>query len=557
MLDESPEDRPVPSKRSPWPNGARRLDGAIEWHPPRIAAGLLAKLHAATSWSEAAAVLGTTISEAIGASSPRVWMVDRTNRHLQQVDRGGETTPPAQAFDPHSAEWLLTPGVRRIHPEELTTDPLLRGLFGPISPGGFGLLLTTAPESVPATCIAWAIDESSPLPEWVGRVLSEFAVGVPSWWAMLAKCRDQSKRLEAMEKDRGVAMACRGLLHDLDNAIFPIRCRIDLLFSPLRSADEMRHLEAISASIDQLSQLGADLRSRLDRDGGPAEPANLSEWWDLNRDSIAASLPPHATLLGAVPETLPPVAMPESALTQVVVNLAANAGKAIGRDGAVVVAAREIEHRRVRITVSDNGSGMSEGTLDELRRTIRSRREAGLAAIGSGDGRRGFGLAMVEELVERSGGSLEIHSKSGQGTRVEIVVPIAWRGEASSRFAIVEVDDSRRRWVIAEMLRSAGVHILPREDPPEPSAGENGRHSRSDDDALATKSGSDATIWIADGPHADSPSLLEWLEGDERRMAIAIGEPSRPHARIRSIEDRLDDQGAMAAFRALIEPTRT
>ena len=547
MLDDAPSNSETRRAK------ARLLDGAIEWHPPRIATGLLARLRTAASWPEAAVELSGIIGKVINASSSRVWIVDLGSRVLCAPATGDASPPPPEPFDPTDADWIFSSGIRRVAAAELRRDPLLRRLVGPVAEGGCGLLLTTASETVPTTCVGWVIDDEGHLPEWAGRVLSEFAIGVPSWWDLLEKVREQSKQLEAMEEDRDIAVACRGLLHDLDNAIFPIRCRLDLLFSPSKSADDLRHLESISASIDQLAQLGLDLRSKLENTGESKSPTNLLEWWESQRLAIAGALPPGVTLVGAIPKSTPPIVMPEAPLTQAVVNLVANAGKAVGPDGVVVVSASGSGPGRVRITVSDNGVGIPAESVEALRRTIRARRAEGLPMHGKGRRRHGFGLAIVEEIVEQWGGVLVIESAAGKGTRMGLKVPAVPSEDLERRRAIIEVDDARRRWVIVEMLRCVGVHAMPRDaEVPISEDGEPGGESSSRG-ARVQEPDPSATIWIVDGPSADSPALLEWLEAEEDRLAIALGKPTRSHARLRHIEAPGDEAAMLVALQELID----
>lgn len=559
MLNDIAED--AARDRAPLfrPHGGRMLDGAIEWHPPRIAELLLDRLGTAPSWPAAARVLADTIATVVGASETRGWIVDAEGGSLRSIDAAEAPSSPSIDFEPRAAAWLMAPGLRRIAAKDLPTDPLLRALVGPVTERGCGLVLTTAADSAPATLLAWAIDDEVRLPSWAGRVLSEFAIGVPSWWALLESLRERTRRLEASEKDRIVALACRGLLHDLDNAILPIRCRLDLLFSTRRTSDELRHLESISASVEQLRQLALDLRAKLDHDGDPSEPTRLSLWWAAQHGTIAAALPPHATLVGAIPESLPPIAMPEAALTQAIVNLATNAGKAIGDAGAVVVSAVEAGSRRVRITVSDNGAGIAPEALEAIRRGIRERRAERLKGRGAEERRNGFGLAIVEELAERWGGRLEIESTPGVGTRIGIVVPIALRDEAPSRSAIVEIVDDRRRWVIAEMLRCLGVRAIPRAgrgtaSEAAPSVVEGLECAAALRAEVEAEPDGDAapTIWIADGSLADEPSLCQWLDADERRLAIAVGGATGSHARLRVLDARVGDADTLASLRGMI-----
>ena len=65
--------------------------------------------------------------------------------------------------------------------------------------------------------------------------------------------------------------------------------------------------------------------------------------------------------------------------------------------------------------------------LDELRIEVEDRGN-GLAAVAE-DGDPHFGLRLMRSQVERIGGTIEIDSKPGNGTRVVAVLPVGGRGD--------------------------------------------------------------------------------------------------------------------------------
>lgn len=65
--------------------------------------------------------------------------------------------------------------------------------------------------------------------------------------------------------------------------------------------------------------------------------------------------------------------------------------------------------------------------LDELRIEVEDRGNGIVAAEADGDPH--FGLRLMREQVERIGGSIEIDSKPGSGTRVVAVLPVGVRGD--------------------------------------------------------------------------------------------------------------------------------
>ncbi|GIL41717.1 ATP-binding protein [Roseiterribacter gracilis] len=110
-------------------------------------------------------------------------------------------------------------------------------------------------------------------------------------------------------------------------------------------------------------------------------------------------------------------------LRQALINLVVNAIHASGSDEhGVTVTAESIETGGLRFIVTDNGLGM---TPDEL--------EIALARFGRVLRREnvepgaGLGLPLSVDLAELHGGSLQVQSQPGRGTRVDLILPAARR----------------------------------------------------------------------------------------------------------------------------------
>jgi signal transduction histidine kinase/FixJ family two-component response regulator len=113
-------------------------------------------------------------------------------------------------------------------------------------------------------------------------------------------------------------------------------------------------------------------------------------------------------------EDLPPAKADAARLEQVLTNLVANAIKHSPPGAAVgVVGTADADH--VRIAVVDRGSGIDPAFLANLfdpftQANGQSGRETGL----------GLGLYIVRGLVEAMGGSIEAHSRLGQGSEFTV-----------------------------------------------------------------------------------------------------------------------------------------
>jgi len=98
----------------------------------------------------------------------------------------------------------------------------------------------------------------------------------------------------------------------------------------------------------------------------------------------------------------------------VVRNLISNALKYTQRNGEIIVDQSK-DQEKLYLTVKDNGIGMDEQRLAEINtRKIKS------AEGTAGETGTGLGLSLVKDFLKKNKGSIEIHSKKGEGTTVII-----------------------------------------------------------------------------------------------------------------------------------------
>ena len=114
------------------------------------------------------------------------------------------------------------------------------------------------------------------------------------------------------------------------------------------------------------------------------------------------------------------VAGDRSELEMVVDNIVGNAVK-YTPDGGVVLITLAVEGNEVLFTCTDEGIGMSSRDLGLMFTPFHRSTDARKSNIpGSG-----LGMAIVQTAVKRHGGTIEVHSHPGRGTRVEVRLPSA------------------------------------------------------------------------------------------------------------------------------------
>jgi len=196
----------------------------------------------------------------------------------------------------------------------------------------------------------------------------------------------------------------------------------------------------------------------------------VEEMLELLRVSISK----HAVLKTDLQKDLRAVQGNAPQLRQIVMNLIINASEAIGdKDGVIEVstslAAGGVnlpEGDYLRLEVSDTGSGMTEEQKARIFDPFFTTKFAG----------RGLGLAVVQGIVRAHGGTINLISAPGQGTRFQILLPCADQpveperatsvpaaGETISGAAgtvlLVEDEESLRRSV-SNMLRKRGFSVV-------------------------------------------------------------------------------------------------
>ncbi len=175
-----------------------------------------------------------------------------------------------------------------------------------------------------------------------------------------------------------------------------------------------RHLLSVINDILDLAKIEAD---RMDVD---AERVDLRAVWNTALRMVAPRAERAGVdLMAQIDGSLPPLLADERRLTQVAINLLANAIDFTPAGGDVVFRARLAEENGLIVTVSDTGVGMAP---EEIPRALApfEQVETGLARRRGGTG---LGLSLSKRIVELLGGTMKVTSAAGIGTTVALHFP--------------------------------------------------------------------------------------------------------------------------------------
>lgn len=204
--------------------------------------------------------------------------------------------------------------------------------------------------------------------------------------------------------------------HDLRNPLGTITLGASLLLKmgPERRRDDTRTPQLILRAASRMEVLIRDLLDASKMDSGHFVVEPKSQNADaLVREAVeaarSAAAEKNIVLEADLPDNLPPVRADGDRVLQVFSNLIGNALKFTPEGGTVTVAA-EPEGGTIRFWVSDTGPGIAPEQLPHLFDRFWQGRSADRRGAG-------LGLAIARGIVEAHGGTLEVESRVGEGSR--------------------------------------------------------------------------------------------------------------------------------------------
>ena len=331
-----------------------------------------------------------------------------------------------------------------------------------------------------------------------------------------ARLAESQERLRVSDRLASLGTLVAGLGHDMNNVLFPLRCRLDALNWDELPDDLREVVESSRDSVDYLQQLGSGLRLlAADPEDTEAslEVTSLSAWWGQVEPLISKMVPKEVTLIADIPHDLPLIAVAPHRLTQAVMNLVVNAAEAMPSGGRVRIEVEGDDARHeVAITVTDDGVGMPEETRLRAFDPFFTTKKRSLST--------GLGLSLVLGVVRRAKGVITIDSTPGKGTAVRLVFPAAQvsgnnrrRVNGRTDSATVTLRDQRTAAWVANVLESVGYTV---------SVAEDGDPRDSD-------------IWVTEATGRNLATAKQFLTAQEQGQIIILGSAGTEWTRLGAI----------------------
>jgi signal transduction histidine kinase len=215
-----------------------------------------------------------------------------------------------------------------------------------------------------------------------------------------------------------------GLAHEIRNPLSTIRLNMELLAedfaetdagSPTKQRDRRARakIELVRQECDRLQKLLGDFLDFARQESLSPEPGNLNAELDQLLDFFAIRAQEAGVeVVRYLDPELPSVRLDRETFRSAILNLLLNAVQAMESGGQLVVRTRPAG-LGVLVELIDTGPGMDAETLGKVFRAFYTTKQGG----------SGLGLPTARKIIEAHGGTIDVESTPGRGTKVTIWLP--------------------------------------------------------------------------------------------------------------------------------------
>ncbi len=239
--------------------------------------------------------------------------------------------------------------------------------------------------------------------------------------SQMAELRATQAQLVQAAKIASLGTLTAGLGHQLNNPIFVIRGRAELLLDGgdrhLKTEKARHHLEVIHEMADRVARIVRCLltSTRPSEDGRACAEVNdsLETSLGLFESKISAA---RVDVVRNYQPNLPLIPGDAVEIQELFGNLISNACDAMPDGGSLTITTR-LAGQSVAVDVSDTGVGIPETNLAKIFDPFFTTKET--------CGGTGLGLYVVKSIADKYRGTIRVESKAGRGTTFHVGFPMA------------------------------------------------------------------------------------------------------------------------------------
>jgi len=313
---------------------------------------------------------------------------------------------------------------------------------------------TTKGERIPAGELELMHKDGSLVPVYSSHVMLETSSGKKEMYcvdldlAQLKKAENERATLQDQlrhaQKMQALGTLAGGIAHDFNNILTPIIGFAELALDEAGEDPNVREnleeiLVAAQRARDLIRQILALSRFTEARKGLVCLSAVVEEVLSLLKATIPSTIQIHLRI-----ETeQDTIEADSSEIHQMIMNLCTNAAQAMSKSGGTLMIGIEqvdldaevgsgdqpaVPRSNIRLTVRDTGCGMSSEVMSRIFEPYFTTKHPGEGT--------GLGLAMVQGIVHRLGGRIDVESRPGEGTLFSVYLPSDGNREIKSKVMV-------------------------------------------------------------------------------------------------------------------------
>jgi PAS domain S-box-containing protein len=281
------------------------------------------------------------------------------------------------------------------------------------------------------------------------------------------------ERLLRSQKLEAVGTLAGGIAHDFNNILQAILGYSELMIEMTKEGDPFyKPAHIIHNAAGRGAELTKTILSVTRKEKMQVRPVDINEVVKISLELLRRSIPKNIEIAVNLGTDVPMSLADPAQIQQVVLNLAVNARDAMPGGGrldletsVVGPAAGETSagaRKFIRLSVSDNGSGMDKATKERIFDPFFTTKDAGKGT--------GLGLYIVHSIVTNHGGHINLNSEEGKGTRFNVFIPVVEiedseelpeEGDLGGTETILIIDDEASvREACVDMLKPLGYDIV-------------------------------------------------------------------------------------------------
>lgn len=214
------------------------------------------------------------------------------------------------------------------------------------------------------------------------------------------------ENISQADSNRQIMLA--GVAHDLKTPLARLRLRAELL-------EEAKLRDGVVRDVDSLTHIVEQFLAFAHDGGDQSMPVSVDERCEWIYRNYRAALPEGGRIVRSL-RAGPDFVLPTATLDRLLSNLLDNA-LAYGAPPISIETARQ--HNVWQLIIADRGPGISPNDLREASRPF-----VRLDPARGGNGHSGLGLAIVERLVRRVGGTCDISNGHEGGLQATLTFPL-------------------------------------------------------------------------------------------------------------------------------------